>query len=568
MKYPFWHTIIAYADKISTRPNEVSWRWKGKISPLTCITLYLIYIARVLSLLQHCKFWFRTWKSKQKEKVSIDKPSTRVNVPPIFDEIYFVGWCIALFVLPQEWLFTKIAAYYFMGESLVWLLYYFFFRRFYEEKYAIMHVLEYIILLPVLIICQIQCVTIVFDDISSCSIAFANIFYPSPEHTHVYLILMSVLYTALIFGIFLSNLPIERVKEKGDYHYNIAIIGNGQVVKNKVIPAITRTSIPKHIAIFDKMMTSKDSYSESIEKAHFHYFPIDDYTEKKILGSNILWIASPSYAHLEYLTHYLNQVFIVVEKPITSNKYELEAVKKLRQSGLWNKVFCLSYYYQEKALPLTFLYNPYSFYEKYIDFTTSRERILNLFEQLGTLRTISLYLHEGEDNREWLSTDTYGGHYIETFLHLVVLAKMATGEDKKWQTHQLSIDSNNGHPTCNILYRGQTTENGTDILLSMKKFAKENELKREGRLEYEFGYIDVFFNTCELILHHTPTQTDYRIGLKKEYAAPDRKYTVQLDMAERCFNDNILPFMIDGIDLQIESIEWLFNQKSISPSRA
>lgn len=563
MKYSWWQKIINYADKISTRPNEVSWRWKGHISPLTCVTLYAIYIARTLSLLQHCKFWFRTWKSRQKEMVSIDKPSTRVNVPPIFDEIYFGCWCVLLFVLPQGWLITRIAACYFMAESLVWLLYYFFFRRFYEEKYAIMHVLEYIILLPVLIMTQVQCVAIVYDDMSSFSVALANLFYPSPEHIHVYLILMSIIYTALIFGIFLSNLPIERVKEKGDYHYHIAIIGNGQIVKEKVVPAIAHTMDPKNIAIFDKALPDTDSYSTTMGNAHFHYFPIDDFTEKKILSSNILWIASPSFAHFEYLTHYVNQVFIVLEKPVTSNKFELEAIKKLRGTSVWNKVFCLSYYYQEKALPLTFLYNPYSFYEKYLRFFTSRDETVNVFGRMGDLRSVSLFLHEGEDHREWLSSDKYGGQYIETFLHLVVLARMVTSTDKQWLTDSLTIENYNGHSDCSVFYRGKTAQTGADITLSLKKFAPVSEQKRGGKIVYENGYITIDFNTYELEMHYLPTDSCYKMALKEEYALPDRKYTVQLDMAERCFNENTPPCMIDGIDLQIESLEWLFAQKRI-----
>lgn len=561
MNHSLLNIILNYADRISTRPNEVSWRWKGKVSPLTCVTLYLMYVARVLSLLQHCKFWFRTWKSKQAETASVDRPSTRVNVPPIFDEIYFVTWCILLFILPKEWLFTQIIAYYFMAESLVWLLYYFFFRRFYEEKYAIMHVLEYIILLPVLIAAQIQCIVIVYADIPSFNVALANLFYPSPEHTHTYLILMSVLYTALIFGIFLTNLPIERVKEKGDYHYNIAIIGNGQIVKEKLIPAIARTPIPENIAVFDKALVKDDAYSITTNLARFHYYPIDDYTDKRILGSNILWIASPSFAHFEYLAHYINQIFIVVEKPITSTQYELQAVKKLRSSGLWNRVFCLSYYYLEKALPLTFLYNPYSFYERYIEFATPRDTIITMFDRMGGLRSVSFSLHEGEDNREWLSSDMYGGHYIETFLHLVVLAKMVTGKDDQWKTDVLSVEDYQGHPTCRILYRGTTATKGAQISLSMQKFVAEKDRHRDGRLEFENGYVTIDFDTYKLIMHYAPTNMDYSIGLKAEYASPDKKYAVQLDMAERCFNDNIPPFTIDGVDLQIDALEWLMEQR-------
>jgi hypothetical protein len=95
----------------------------------------------------------------------------------------------------------------------------------------------------------------------------------------------------------------------------------------------------------------------------------------------------------------------------------------------------------------------------------------------------------------------------------------------------------------------------------MKKFVDKKECKREGRLEYENGSVTINFDTYELLLHYGSSDKECRMTLQPEYAAPDRKYAVQLDMVERCFNENIPPFLIDGVDLQIESLEWLFKQR-------
>ena len=89
----------------------------------------------------------------------------------------------------------------------------------------------------------------------------------------------------------------------------------------------------------------------------------------------------------------------------------------------------------------------------------------------------------------------------------------------------------------------------------------EKDRHRDGRLEFENGYVTIDFDTYKLIMHYAPTNMDYSIGLKAEYASPDKKYAVQLDMAERCFNDNIPPFTIDGVDLQIDALEWLMEQR-------
>ena len=109
--------IIGFADEISTRPNFSSWKWRGKPSPLSFFVVYLIYFIRICSLLQISKFLYRKLASKK----SIDYNSQRVNVPPIFVELYFIIWAIVLFVLPKG-CFTKWLSYYFLFESFLLLL--------------------------------------------------------------------------------------------------------------------------------------------------------------------------------------------------------------------------------------------------------------------------------------------------------------------------------------------------------------------------------------------------------------------------------------------------------------
>ena len=265
--------IIRLFDGISTRPNFTSWVWKGNISPMAFVLLHLVYVSRICSLLQILKYTYRNIS----RHASTDKSSKRGNVPSYFVEVYFVAWAIILVVMPKNCIITWWMSIYFLFESMFWLLYYFFFRRFFEEKYAIMHTLEYIVILPLLIFVQTRCISI----INHCSMhnAFATMFFPE-KTDNTYIIFLSVFYTALIFGIFLSNLPIEKVKEKGDYKFNFSIMGNGKIVQNRLKPAIATLAHPTSVAIFD--LTPVKNRVENTGLAKFVYYKISDNALKNV----------------------------------------------------------------------------------------------------------------------------------------------------------------------------------------------------------------------------------------------------------------------------------------------
>lgn len=550
--FRFFIKIVKIADNISTRPNLTSWIWKGNASPLAFIILHIVYLSRICSLLQVIKYIYRNLK----KTISIDKASKRPNVPSYFVEVYFVVWGILLFALPKEFVFTKWLSYYFLFESLFWLLYYFFFRRFFEERYAIMHTLEYIVLLPLLVIVQARCLSIVIN----CSItyAFATMFFPGKDD-NIYIIVLSVFYSALIFGIFLSNLPIEQIKEKGNYRYNISIIGNGDIVQKRLKEAISKHILPQNVAIFD--IQSYRPRVEHVGKTAFHHYLISDETMKHVFSSNILWIATPPHAHISYLNKYINNVFIAIEKPLVTNSNELSVIKRFYSNGIWNKVFCLSYYYLEKALPLTYLYSPTTFYEKYLDFNNcQRQQILSMFEHLGQLKSVELTLFEGMDLRDWVDSSKYGGHMFETFLHLAVLARAVLGINSDWGKTNWIIENRNGHYMSYIQCNGYTINDNIHYDLRMGKFMAPDELQRNGILLFQNGHIEIDFNRQEVIgFLNINSNTSFRISTKDEYT--HTKYSIQVDMVERCFEEHITPAIVDGSDLQIKTLEWLFDQK-------
>lgn len=546
--------IIRLFDGISTRPNFTSWVWKGNISPMAFVLLHLVYVSRICSLLQILKYTYRNIS----RHASTDKSSKRGNVPSYFVEVYFVAWAIILVVMPKNCIITWWMSIYFLFESMFWLLYYFFFRRFFEEKYAIMHTLEYIVILPLLIFVQTRCISI----INHCSMhnAFATMFFPE-KTDNTYIIFLSVFYTALIFGIFLSNLPIEKVKEKGDYKFNFSIMGNGKIVQNRLKPAIATLAHPTSVAIFD--LTPVKNRVENTGLAKFVYYKISDNALKNVLSSNILWIATPSYAHVTYLNKYIGNLFVAIEKPLVTNYSELSLIRKLKNSRLWKNVFCLSYYYLEKSLPLTYLYCPSTFYEKYLEFDgRNRQEILSLFEKLGALKSIHLTLFEGEDERDWVDSPQYGGHLFETFLHLAVIARMATGIASDWGTPVWTVEHLNNHYMTNIRCLGSTKEK---ILydLEMRKYVEERDLRRNGKLQFENGLILVDFDKQNICAYKDKSQQQilFKINVRDKYT--QTKYSIQVDMVERCFEENIEPYVIDGSDIQIDTIEWLLKQKNI-----
>jgi hypothetical protein len=552
-----WESVKVFFGGISTPPKQTSWKWKGKTSPLAFAVLHAIFVARIFSLLQIFKFAYR----RRSPSATVDKSSKRKNIPSWFVEAYFIAWMVLLFVLPAQWPLARGLSYYFLFESLVWLLYYFFFRRFFEENYAIMHALEYIVLLPVQIVIQTRCISIIhnmafFD-------ALGLLFFPE-KNDSVYAIVFSVLYTALIFGIFLSSMPMERVKEKGNYRYNISIIGNGEIVQKRLKPAIERLSeldqLQRRVAVLDIQETlDTNGDCESITKfTHLQFQSLSE-LDKSVLSSNILWIASPSYVHLNYLNRYIANSFIAVEKPIVVNRSEMTVVKQLRKNGMWGRVFCLGYYYLEKALPMTFLSSPSSFYEKYLNFNgLSRPEVLALFVKLGKLECVELKLFEGEDNRDWVENPLYGGHIYETFLHLVVMARAAIGIDADWGTPQWTIETEGTHYMSHIHCVGNTT-NLVHYDLEMRKHVDPSRVKRGGKMVFSNGHMDIDLDAQSVVAYDNHGEL-FRLSTLSQYTGDDKKYCIQVDMVERCFEESIMPMLIDGSDLQIKSLDWL-NEK-------
>ena len=554
---------MSILNKVSTKPNPLSFRWHSSISILAYLILNAIYVERIFSLLQWSKYLYRVFvKWSRGNSASIDEKSQRINVPSLLVEVYYllVATLIVLIAL-SGWsasLWAYCFAIYLLIDTSVWVLYYFFFRRFFEENYAIMHALEYTVLLPLIIVCQSACISIIWN--IGIQKAFTLLLAPDPSSPTL-IVALGALYTAVILGLIISNLPIENVKVKSDHKFHISIIGNGDVVKKRLLPAISFLSNELKqfmlISVSDRKSSALKENNPNPDNSyvHFSYLNCKDSNHlKAIINSEIIWIATPSYTHYSYIEKYRSKVkLLVVEKPIVIFERELEIVRQLINNS--DNIFCLSYYYLEKALPFVYLQHPLNFYDKYLELSLSREAILSVFSQIGSLKRISLHLCEGQDNRDWLQREGFGGQYFETFIHLVVLAFTALDNDDTILADNWSIKDNNNVPGSYILCKG-TSNKGVSILLEMGKFMERN---RTGILEYENGTLSLDFDkrsvTCKFF-DNSLAHNNFTIS-----AINKPNYFIQLDMVERCYSEGIVPNTVDGRYIQIKALEWMFQQK-------
>lgn len=550
-------TIISIVTSISTPPNRSSWEWKGVTSILSFILLYGVFLVRLLSLLQISKYLLRHHNEK-KNRASTDSGSKRPNVPSWFVEAYFIFIAITLYVLAYFFHDSKImfvVSFYFLLESAVWVLYYHVLRRFYEEKYAIMHALEYFVLIPVVILIQATCVYVLKGDGSVLS-SVTEILNPL-ETTPVYVCILNILYIAVVLGIIITNLPSERVKVQNSNKYDISIIGAGDVVVNRLIPAIKSCESRLRVAVFDIKFNKGAKYETVKNKTAWIVFKgMEEDYEKTVLNSNILWIATPSYLHLDYLEQFINKdVFCVVEKPITSIKSEFNLLKNLLSNS--NKIFCLSYYFQEKALPLTYLLNPLGFYEKYLTFSEDKEKvdILCAISMLGKVKNVELYLLEQDDDRIWLKDSRYGGQYLETFIHLALINRMIWGPEPTFEQLEWQIGNYNSEWKDTFISCKGKVGDGDFALYMGKRMPLK---RREGIITFEHGTIHIDFESTQCTCaFNEDDQHNFTLSLNQDSWG---KYSVQLDMVQRCHSKKINPSMVDGSMLQMQTLEWLFNQ--------
>lgn len=538
--------------KVSTRPSVDSTKWLGKHrSILTTIFLWLLYFCRILSFLQWVKIIYRGIASGLQRSTK-DKNSTRVNVPACLPELYYIVWfifvlCCYLFNFSNT--VTLVFNLYFIFESFVWILYYSIFRRFFEEHYAIVHPLEYCILLMLIIPTQAMSFTMLYSG------QFGNYLTAIMGNNNVgnsLVEMFGVIYGALVIGIIISNLPNERVKSeniKNDYF----IIGNGDVVKNRLYPALSKSIREnERITIYDiaPAGTGNDKKINLFKNSEDLLRSLKQHVSLK----SVVWVACPTSYHVDYLEELIKgkTQLIVMEKPICNTKADLDRVKVLlTDNEKRNRIFFQSYYVLEKALPLYMIADYNEIYAKYLDIE-NRAIITDALMKLGAVVSVNVSIVEKEDARDW--TFKNGGQIFETFIHNVLIAALFVGRPSGWSNVDLSENTTGN--MCDISLKADY--NGASINLLLKKGA--TEVSRGAEILFENGKITADFSTESATVSFYNIRRSLTVSVKDGYIK--QRYSILSDLIMRVTEGELKCYEADGLKNQLEIIEWLISMQS------
>lgn len=537
--------------RISTPPDPDSTKWLGtERSLISTALLWGLWLCRLFSMLQIVKLITRS-VLKRIHRSSTDKNSTRINVPPLVCELYFIAWFALLltgYLLSWRSAFFTLAILYYLFESVVWVLYYTIFRRFFEENYSIYHELEYLSVLFFIIPTQALGLAVYYSasflDIISGLLGFGSDALAVPVR------LLGALFSAIVIGTIISAFPTEKVKQK-EQKKQMHIIGCGDVVTKRLYPALLKSGIAAECIHTYDLDTASDrvSYCDYYQDVSSLCNSVLAKTDRQ---DCVAWIETPSFTHLHYVKTLLETdiPLIVVEKPICSTKNDLDYTEGLiADPSCRERLFFLSYYILEKALPLYYLTEQKQLFDPYL--SLENKFILQDWRRhLGTLKSIEVLIWEGTDSRPWTYNTAYGGQCIETFLHNVLIAALFAGLPKYWSEPNLRV-LENGNDISLSAKSGQA-----EIYCSLKKNLSSEDCKRYAKISFENGIVFADFEEQAATLSVISTGQISRIAVKKQFLG---KYAVQTDLVMRTATEQIKSEAADGLYQQIETIRWLLD---------
>lgn len=541
-------------EQISTAPSPRALKWAGQeVSILSSILLWGLWICRVFSLLQILKLVYRKIATAIKVATT-DEKSVRPNVPPMFCEIYYILWLgvmIMGYLFAPEALGIHIAAVYFLFESIVWVLYYTIFRRFYEESYSIYHELEYLTVLILVIPTQALGFGILFGQ--SFGEILSGLVGAGTDVTPVVVRVFGALYAAIVVGMIISAFPTERVKEVVIDEREL-IIGCGDVVENRLYPALIGAGREERLVrAFDLSGSGRaPKYCVMLENEE----EIIRRLRAEVNEKSTVWIETPPFAHITYLKEMIMSParLIVLEKPAAITREELIYLEELIESAEARaKIFFSSYYVLEKALPLYFLadYNA-----SYLPYLCVEDKYLaqNWRQSLGRARNVEVYLGEREDTREWVKDDRWGGQLYETFIHNVLVASLFVGAPQYWEDVRLLESEEAGIVGISLEAKG----GNANISLSMRKNLPECEVRRYAKIEFEYGTIFADFDAESAEVHFLDTGRTCKVSLKNSFKT---KYSVIVDLVRRVATGECAADDVDGLINQLAVLRWLVDYR-------
>ncbi len=539
----------SYFFQVSTRPDISSYKWVDKEwSILSTIILWGIWVLRFLSLYQHIKAIYRIIINR-KGKGKTENLSGRADIPPMMGELYYIAWTL-LFILGHilQWdnVIIRGAAIYYLFESSVWILYYTLFRRFFEIGYSIYHQLEYLTAIFLILPTQALCFFRLYSVSEYMEVLVGLL--GSGDDLPIPIRLLGCVFSAIVISMIISSFPTETIKK--NKRKSMFIVGCGDVVKKRLYPALNNHLRTSDVFVYD-LVTAKD------REEYCSYLAIPEEIcadiSKKIDEKSVIWIETPPNTHVSYLKRFIDSCakLIVLEKPIAITRKELEEVRELIQTGTKrNKIFFLSYYILEKALPLLFLVNNNKNLRKYL-YVEDESLISSWRFFMGELIKTEVTIFEDVDNREWIQNNQYGGHMLETFLHNVLVASLLCGQPDRWSDVQVS-ESQTTDGGCEISLFAKSVN--SDINLCLKKKKSQENLIRGAKFTFTGGTIDLDLNAKKLTIDCITIGKCSVISVKNHY---DDKYSILVDMVNRVIDGECETFEIDGLINQLQCISWL-----------
>lgn len=552
--------IFDWLCKPSTKPDITSYKWaRREFSILSIVLLWTVWFCRVQSLYQYVKLIYRALGQRFKFGYT-ENASGRPDVPPWIGEIYFICWTILFsvaHVLDASGWFIEGLAIYYLFESSLWILYYTVFRRFFELGYTIYHRLEYITMIILLIPTQALCFSHLYS--RSFREMLAGLMGVADNTTPFPVTVLGYVFAAIVISMIISTFPVENIKECGR-KAKMFVVGCGDVVKQRLYPAIRNSGFAVETKVYDlTSVAEQTAFCNYYETEGEIKSDIDNNIDK----NSVVWVETPPHQHFSYMEHYLESKakLIVVEKPITCDREELRKISALVSNPKHRKrLFFLSYYILEKALPLYYIYHcglekkdsHAALYEKYLD-VENKALVENWKPLFGKLKSVDVHIFEGNDARQWVKHNQNGGQLLETFLHNVLIASLFCEVPDNW-TEVSFVDADYTQKVHEISLTAKNKE--VDISLSIKK--NFTERMRTAEICFEHGTIKADFNKKTAEIYFELLGKSCKLSSKPKF---EDNYSILVDLVVRVLSEECRSDEIDGLKNQIGTINWLIDLK-------
>ncbi|MDG2535029.1 hypothetical protein P6144_15320 [Sphingomonas sp. HITSZ_GF] len=578
-----------YFDQVAGVPPPSVSLWGAKPSLLAQFFAGLFFAARCLSPLQHIKRWQRTHKRSDKSRPDFEARDTEVYFITIFAlaaALYAVLWWIppigplwsfgfadggrTVAVVLHLLLRTFAAIVFF--ESFVWVSYYLLWRNFAEPVFTLFHPAEYFVLFPLML--GIQCFSIALWQGQPVFPIFVALL-GGPGDDKPIVAVLSQYFMVVIIANLLSMFPTTKFRASPLFN----LIGAGDVVARKMVPALLRAerdTTARHLHVYS-LGTADDAVRAIRDQSvRVHLFDGSrEQAEKEVLkrvlanGSPAI-IASPSNSHFRYLMA-LNAagVRFAVEKPITSLPQEIKVFID-SPAVFRDRMFALSYYGLEKALPLTYLLTGNHHFESFLKIEGGDSRPIHfaapeLLRALGKLKSFRIDLVETAersptaDSRAWTEEGGPHGLLFETMIHVLLLAhKLLQQQGKSIAPFApamiggASTEAVVADATTFLRFDG--TIDGIEIALACGKYADAGNAKRGGSAVYEHGRIDFDFDAlrCSVQLDNGRSAT---LRVSEPWCAVN--YAVQMDLVDKFFKSGWTDIRFDDFEDQVVVLRWI-----------